>query len=108
MRLVREEVFGPVLAVQTFSGTRQAIEMMNDTDFGLLACIWTNDISRALRLAQEVHSGQVSVNQFADAGVIGFPFNMQKDSGFSRGGGYGALREYTQEKAVAVRLLDRP
>ena len=40
--------------------------------------------------------------------MIGFPFNMQKDSGFSRGGGYAALREYTQEKGVAVRLLDRP
>ncbi|MEV4381573.1 aldehyde dehydrogenase family protein [Streptosporangium sp. NPDC049644] len=106
-RLSREEVFGPVLAVQEFSGARQAVEMMNDTDFGLLACIWTSDVSRALRLAQEVRSGQVSVNQFADAGVIGFPFNMQKDSGFSRGGGYAAMREYTQEKAVAVRLLDR-
>jgi aldehyde dehydrogenase (NAD+) len=105
MRLVREEVFGPVLAVQTFSGVEQAVELMNDTDFGLLACIWTNDVSRALRLAGQVRSGQVAVNQFADAGVIGFPFNMQKDSGFSRGGGYGALREYTQEKAVAVRLL---
>jgi aldehyde dehydrogenase (NAD+)/betaine-aldehyde dehydrogenase len=106
MRLVREEVFGPVLAVQSFSGTRQATEMMNDTDFGLLACVWTNDVSRALRLAQQARAGQVSVNQFADSGVIGFPFNMQKDSGFSRGGGYAALREYTQEKAVAVRLLD--
>jgi acyl-CoA reductase-like NAD-dependent aldehyde dehydrogenase len=107
MRLVKEEVFGPVLAVQTFTGTRQAIEVMNDTDFGLLACVWTNDVSKALRVAQEVRAGQVAVNQFHDAGVIGFPFNMQKDSGFSRGGGYAAMREYTQEKAVAVRLLDR-
>jgi aldehyde dehydrogenase (NAD+) len=106
-RLAREEVFGPVLAVQGFRDTRQAVELMNDTDFGLLACIWTNDVSRALRLAGEVRSGQVAVNQFHDAGVIGFPFNMQKDSGFSRGGGYAAMREYTQEKAVAVRLLDR-
>jgi acyl-CoA reductase-like NAD-dependent aldehyde dehydrogenase len=107
MRIAREEVFGPVLAVQTFSGMAQATALMNDTDFGLLACIWTNDISRALRLAKAVRSGQVAVNQFHDAGVIGFPFNMQRDSGFSRGGGYGALREYTQEKAVAVRLLER-
>jgi len=107
MRIAREEIFGPVLAVQTFSGTAQAVEIMNDTDFGLLACIWTNDISRALRLAKTVRSGQVAINQFHDAGVIGFPFNMQKDSGFSRGGGYGALREYTQEKAIAVRLLER-
>ncbi|MFF5261945.1 aldehyde dehydrogenase family protein [Actinomadura viridis] len=107
MRVVREEVFGPVLAVQGFSGTREAVELMNATDFGLLACVWTDDVSRALRVAGQVRSGQVAVNQFHDAGVIGFPFNMQKDSGFSRGGGYAALREYTQEKAVAVRLLDR-
>ncbi|MGP4022846.1 aldehyde dehydrogenase family protein [Actinomadura sp. 3N407] len=107
MRVVREEVFGPVLTVQGFSGTGQAVEMMNGTDFGLLACIWTDDVSRALRVAKDVRSGQVAVNQFHDAGVIGFPFNMQKDSGFSAGGGYAALREYTQEKAVAVRLLDR-
>lgn len=107
MRIAREEIFGPVLAVQPFTGMAQATELMNDTDFGLLACIWTNDVSRALRLAKTVRAGQVAVNQFHDAGVIGFPFNMQKDSGFSRGGGYGALREYTQEKAVAVRLLER-
>ncbi|MEU6034438.1 aldehyde dehydrogenase family protein [Actinomadura sp. NPDC047616] len=107
MRIVREEVFGPVLAVQGFSGTREAVELMNATDFGLLACVWTNDVSRALHVAGQARAGQVAVNQFHDAGVIGFPFNMQKDSGFSRGGGYGALREYTQEKAVAVRLLDR-
>jgi aldehyde dehydrogenase (NAD+) len=105
MRLAREEIFGPVLAVQSFTGTAQAVELMNGTDFGLLACLWTSDISRALRLARQVRSGQVAINQFHDAGVIGFPFNMQKDSGFSAGGGYGALREYTQEKAVAVRLL---
>ncbi|MGH8862510.1 MAG: aldehyde dehydrogenase family protein [Jatrophihabitantaceae bacterium] len=107
MRIARDEIFGPVLAVQTFSGTDEATALMNDTDFGLLACIWTNDVSRALRLAKQVRAGQVAVNQFHDAGVIGFPFNMQKDSGVSRGGGYGALREYTQEKAVAIRLLER-
>jgi aldehyde dehydrogenase (NAD+) len=107
LRVVREEVFGPVLAIQPFAGLAHATELMNATDFGLLACIWTNDVSRALRLAKTVRAGQVAVNQFHDAGVIGFPFNMQKDSGFSRGGGYGAMREYTQEKAVAIRLLDR-
>jgi aldehyde dehydrogenase (NAD+) len=107
MRVAREEVFGPVLAVQSFRDTAEATELMNATDFGLLACIWTNDVSRALRLAKDVRSGQVAVNQFHDAGVIGFPFNMQKDSGFSRGGGYAALREYTQEKGVAIRLLAR-
>lgn len=105
MRIAREEIFGPVLAVQSFTGYEQAVALMNGTDFGLLACLWTNDVSRALRLAKQVRSGQVAVNQFHDAGVIGFPFNMYKDSGFSRGGGYRAMYEYTQEKAVAVRLL---
>ncbi|MEU8025504.1 aldehyde dehydrogenase family protein [Micromonospora haikouensis] len=108
MRLAREEVFGPVLAVQGFRGVDEAVALVNGTDFGLLTCIWTSDVSRALRVAADARSGQVAVNQFHDAGVIGFPFNMQKESGFSRGGGYAALREYTQEKAVAVRLLDRP
>ncbi|MER7169232.1 aldehyde dehydrogenase family protein [Micromonospora sp. NPDC000207] len=108
MRLVREEVFGPVLAVQGFTGVTEAVTLMNETDFGLLSCIWTTDVSRALRVAGQARSGQVTVNQFHDAGVIGFPFNMQKESGFSRGGGYAALREYTQEKAVSVRLIDRP
>jgi aldehyde dehydrogenase (NAD+) len=104
-RIIREEVFGPVLAMQTFRGDAQAVELANGTDFGLLCCLWTGDVSRALRMAAQVQSGQVSINQFADTGVIGFPFNMAKDSGFSRGGGYAAMREYTQEKAVAVRLL---
>jgi aldehyde dehydrogenase (NAD+) len=107
MRIARDEIFGPVLAVQPFHGMPEATALMNGSDFGLLACVWTNDVSRALRLAKDVRAGQVAVNQFHDAGVIGFPFNMQKDSGFSRGGGYGALREYVQEKAVAIRLLER-
>lgn len=104
-RIIREEVFGPVLALQTFSTDAEALAIANDTDFGLLASIWTGDVSRALRMAASVQAGQVSVNQFADSGVIGFPFNMSKDSGFSSGGGYHAMREYTQEKGVAIRLL---
>ncbi|MDI9918146.1 aldehyde dehydrogenase family protein [Rhodococcus sp. IEGM 1379] len=104
-RIIREEIFGPVLAIQTFSSDAEALSIADDTDFGLLASIWTNDVSRALRMAAQVRTGQVSVNQFADSGVIGFPFNMTKDSGFSGGGGYLAMREYTQEKGVAIRLL---
>jgi acyl-CoA reductase-like NAD-dependent aldehyde dehydrogenase len=103
-RLLREEVFGPVLAIQTFTGDDEALALADGTDFGLLTCLWTADVSRALRAAAAVRTGQVSVNQFADAGVIGFPFAMQKDSGYAHGVGHEALREYTREKGVAVRL----
>jgi aldehyde dehydrogenase (NAD+) len=104
-RLLREEVFGPVLAIQTFRDDAEALALADGTDFGLLTCLWTGDVSRAMRGAAAVRTGQVSVNQFADAGVIGFPFAMQKDSGYAHGVGHDALREYTREKGVAVRLL---
>ncbi|MFI5426328.1 aldehyde dehydrogenase family protein [Aeromicrobium sp. UC242_57] len=106
MRVVREEIFGPVLTVQTFGGLQQVTEMINDTNFGLMTAVWTNDVSLALRLAKDAHAGQVTVNQYGDAGAIGFPFNMQKDSGFGTGG-YDSMAEYTQEKAVSIKLLDR-
>lgn len=106
MRVVREEIFGPVLTVQTFKGLQQVTEMVNDTDFGLMTAVWTNDVSLALRLAQDAQVGQFTVNQYGDAGVIGFPFNMAKDSGFGAGG-YDSMAEYTREKAVGIKLLDR-
>lgn len=103
--IVGQEIFGPVLTVETFTDDADALALANGTDFGLLACIWTNDISRALRMSSEIGAGQISVNQFSDAGVIGMPFNMAKQSGFSSGNGYRALYEFTREKAVAVKLL---
>ncbi len=107
MAIVREEVFGPVAVLQTFTGLDDAVAKVNSTPFGLMVAIWTDDVSRALTTVGRVRSGQVSVNEFANSAVIGFPFNMTKDSGFSHGGGYDALLEYTQEKAVSIRLLDR-
>ena len=103
--IVGQEIFGPVLTVETFTDDADALALANGTDFGLLACIWTNDISRALRMSAEIGAGQISVNQYSDAGVIGMPFNMAKHSGFSAGNGYRAMYEFTREKAVAVKLL---
>ncbi|MBM7517001.1 aldehyde dehydrogenase family protein [Nocardioides nitrophenolicus] len=103
--IVGQEIFGPVLTVETFTDDADALALANGTDFGLLACIWTGDVSRALRMAGEIGAGQVSVNQFSDAGVIGMPFNMAKQSGFSSGNGYRGMYEFTREKAVAVKLL---
>jgi acyl-CoA reductase-like NAD-dependent aldehyde dehydrogenase len=100
-----QEIFGPVLTVERFGSDADAVELANNTDFGLLACIWTNDVSRALRVANGVVAGQVTVNQYADTGVIGLPFNMAKASGFSSGNGYNAIEAFTREKAVAIKLL---
>lgn len=107
MPIVREEVFGPVAVVQDFDSFDEAMARVNDTPYGLLTSIWTDDLSRALRAMEKVRSGQVSINEFANSAIIGFPFNMAKESGFSHGGGYGAMHEYTREKAVSIRLFDR-
>jgi len=102
--IVAQEIFGPVLTVESFKDDAEALALANGTDFGLLACVWTKDISRALRMSSEITAGQISVNQYADAGVIGLPFNMAKQSGFSTGQGYRGMYEFTREKAVAIRL----
>ncbi|WP_164860542.1 aldehyde dehydrogenase family protein [Rhodococcus sp. X156] len=104
MAVSREEIFGPVLTVQEFGDTDEAVKLVDDTDFGLQVGIWTRDVSRALRVVREVRSGQVSVNEPSNVGVIGLPFNVTKASGFNSGGGYTAMREYTAEKAVSMRL----
>jgi aldehyde dehydrogenase (NAD+) len=104
MPIVREEIFGPVLAAESFQTAREAVDRVNATPYGLLVSVWTNDLSRALRVVREVRSGQVSVNEFANSAIIGFPFNLAKESGFSQGGGYAAMTEYTTEKAVTIKM----
>ena len=107
MRLAREEVFGPVLAAQPFSTMREALELVDAAPYGLLVSVWTNDLSRALTVAREVRSGQVSVNEFANSHILGLPFNVAKQSGFSHGGGYSVVNELTREKAVTIQLYER-
>jgi len=107
MPVSREEVFGPVLAAQSFTTTAEALEMIDATPYGLLVSVWTNDLSRALHVAREVRSGQVSINEFANSHILGLPFNVAKQSGFSHGAGYNALNELTHEKAVTIQMAPR-
>jgi acyl-CoA reductase-like NAD-dependent aldehyde dehydrogenase len=107
MRIAREEVFGPVLAAQPFTDLAEALELVDSAPYGLLVSVWTNDLSRALSVARQVRSGQVSINEFANSNIVGLPFNVAKESGFNHGGGYNAVNEFTQEKAVTIRLLPR-
>ncbi|RMG97264.1 MAG: aldehyde dehydrogenase family protein [Chloroflexi bacterium] len=103
MRIAQEEIFGPVLTVLTFHDEEEAIEIANNVKYGLVAGIFTNDISRALRLATRIKAGQIYINEYF-AGGEETPFGGYKQSGFGREKGLEALLNYTQVKNVAIRI----
>jgi acyl-CoA reductase-like NAD-dependent aldehyde dehydrogenase len=102
MRIAQEEIFGPVLSVLTYDDEEEALAIANGTKYGLNACIWTNDLSRALRLAKGVQAGQVTINGFGSRGVIGAPWGGYKQSGFGRTMSADSILEYTQLKTIVI------
>jgi aldehyde dehydrogenase (NAD+) len=103
MRIAQEEVFGPVLAVIPFDTEEEAIAIANDSPYGLVAGVWTRDISRALRVAAEIEAGQVYVNSWWSGGVQ-TPFGGTKLSGYGREKGVESLKHYAQVKCVTIAL----
>ncbi|MGE3831909.1 MAG: aldehyde dehydrogenase [Parvibaculaceae bacterium] len=103
MRIAREEIFGPVVSVIPFKTEAEAIEIANDTEYGLVATIWTRDLSRALRVSSALEAGQVAVNECL-AGGVETPFGGYKQSGHGREKGIEALHHYTQLKCVTIRI----
>ncbi len=103
LAIVREEIFGPVVAVTAFDDWDELIARANASSYGLAAGVWTQDISKAHRFAHAVRAGTVWINQYGliDAAV---PFGGYKESGFGREMGREALELYTQTKAVWVNL----
>ncbi|OCB22467.1 aldehyde dehydrogenase family protein [Mycobacterium intracellulare] len=100
MRIFREEVFGPVLAVTRFADEAEAIGLANDSEFGLVASVWTADSARGLRVASQLDAGQVIVN--GGRSGIETPFGGFKASGLGREKGFESLMHYTQVKTTIV------
>ncbi|MGJ5725815.1 aldehyde dehydrogenase family protein [Brevibacterium sp. H602] len=103
-RIAQEEVFGPVVVTLPFADDDEAVALANGTDYGLVSALWTQNISRAHRLAAEVDAGQIFVNTYGAGGGVELPFGGFKKSGYGREKSIEALDEYTQTKTVAIRL----
>lgn len=100
-----DEVFGPVLTLYEFDDEAEAIRRANDTRYGLYATVWTHDVSRAHRVADDLEAGTVTVNEFPVTAPQA-PFGGYKQSGIGREKGVQAVDEYTQSKNVIVSLDD--
>src|SRR5919198_427423 len=101
--LLREEIFGPVAPVRGFGSEDEAIAAANDTQYGLVAYLYTQDINRAFRVIERLDTGMIGLNQGMVSNA-GAPFGGVKQSGFGREGGPEGLREYLETKYVAMNV----
>ena len=99
--LLREEIFGPVAPVTTFATEDEAIARANDTEYGLVAYVFTRDVERAFRVIERLDTGMVGLNQGLVSNA-GAPFGGVKQSGFGREGGPEGIEEYLETKYVAI------
>ena len=99
--MMREEIFGPVAPIATFTTEAEAIARANDTEYGLVAYVFTRDLSRTLRVSEALEFGMVGINQ----GIVSnpaAPFGGVKHSGFGREGGFEGIEEYLEIKYVGI------
>jgi benzaldehyde dehydrogenase (NAD) len=107
MRLYAEESFGPVVAVVAVDGPDEAVRVANDTDYGLAAAVFSENVPAALELAQRIESGICHVNDTTVHDEPQMPFGGVKASGFGRFGGRAALEEFTELRWISVQELPR-
>ena len=99
----QEEIFGPVVTIQPFETEEEALQLANATNYGLAASIWTQDISKANRMAAKVQSGIIWINCWL-LRDLRTPFGGMKNSGVGREGGWEALKFFTEAKNVCVQF----
>ncbi|WP_435222938.1 aldehyde dehydrogenase family protein [Streptomyces sp. Tue6028] len=105
MRVVREEIFGPVLGAMPFTDVAEAVAAANDTEYGLAGSVWTRDIASAHTIARKLRTGRIGINVHR-AGGVQMPVGGYKQSGWGRENGLEGLEEYLETKSV-ITLLDR-
>jgi succinate-semialdehyde dehydrogenase/glutarate-semialdehyde dehydrogenase len=101
MLLSREEIFGPVSAIYVFNDEHEVVRLANKTEYGLAAYIFTQDINRAWRVAEQLEHGMIGINE----GIISHaeaPFGGMKESGFGKEGGYYGIEEYLETKYLCI------
>ena len=102
-RILREEVFGPVAPVTTFDSEEEALRQANDTEYGLVAYVYTNDLRRGLRVVEGLQTGMVGLNRGLVSNAAA-PFGGVKQSGYGREGGSEGIEEYLDTKYIAIDL----
>ena len=101
--ILTEEVFGPVSVIGRFKDEKEIIARANDSRFGLMAGIFTQDINKALRVASEIDSGMVGVNCVSE-GTFTAPFGGNKESGIGREMGLAGIKSWMETKTIMVNL----
>jgi succinate-semialdehyde dehydrogenase/glutarate-semialdehyde dehydrogenase len=102
-RLLKEEIFGPVAPIATFSTDEEAVAAANDTEYGLVSYVFTSDVKRALRICDALETGMIGLNQGLVSNA-GAPFGGVKASGIGREGGSEGILEYLETKYVAINI----